>query len=541
MALPPIDKSHNCVLGNLTQKLAGGTENPLLALPTDLLDTITAYVATGATVHKAAANAIRWGLVSASTHLSAHEPCIADVINHAKHLDQAFVILWNYSFVPQLARQLSPGTFIPQMTPKEARDWIMCGGARPPPNALLLDKITAVNLSRCGLKVIPFEINYLCSLRELRLEGNQITRISSQAFEGCWDLRELRLESNRITTIAPQAFEGCDSLERLHLDNNRITTIASLAFEGCEKTLEELHLDNNQITTIAPQAFNGCKTLRWLNFSKNQIIQIHPQTFTSCTALISLHLNHNRITHIYPETFASCLSLLELNLNNNLISDIAPQTFVGCPALNWMGLASNLITHIAPQTFAGCQALASLKLENNLITQLDPQVIAGCEALSGLYLHGNSLLCTLEADENNYLARFKAFSGYVCRSELAAFYQALSEGRLPALEILERLSHLEDRHLIYEMVYLEATAAAEKEKRAFSGDGDLQWGEDHVCDDMPIFYRALKRAVQEKFDRLSAEQKQAVHLRIAVMAQENDEDPRKENVLRFIDAMKGVL
>ena len=492
----PVGKPHTCVLGNLTKRPAEGDGSRLLSLPPELLHAITGYVAKGATPQAAATNAIRWGRVSVSTHFMTHESPIENVINHArhlKHLDEALVILWQHGIVPVIGTRLAPNAV--QMTSaEEIRGWMM-----DPINLPLLDTIAEIQLSNKGLKVIPPEINNLRVLDTLRLEDNQIAQ------------------------IYPQAFAGCLSLEHLYLHNN-------------------------QITQIHPQAFTGCTALLYLYLYNNQIAQIHPQAFTGCTALQTLGLSNNQINQLAPQTFAGCTALLYLYLRNNQITQVGPQAFAGCLNLQAIDLDNNQITQIYPQAFAGCRALQYLGLEHNkIIAQIHPQAFAGCLNLAQLYLNS---LCTLKACGVNCLEGFKAFSEYVCRSELATFYKALSEGTLPESEIVERLKHLEDRNLIYEMVYWEAKAAAEEEKRAFSTDGDLQWGEHHVCDNMPIFYRALRRAVQEKYNRLSAEQKHAVHVEIAAIAaiatlgkiesSRWGEDNREENVLRFIDAMKGL-
>ena len=339
--------------GNLTQQSEEETTNPLLSLPPDVLNGIIEYIiaANAATTpQQAAVAAIQWGRVAVLPHLLTHEPHVEGVINHAKHLDEALIILWNH-IAPNL-----PG--VPNMTTAPAiRLWMT-----DPNNTLLLGTIQRVDLSGRGLKIIPPEINTL-------------------------------------------------------------------------HNLQTLHLEHNQITQVGPQAFAGCPALR------------------------------------------------ELRLGND------------------------------------------------------------------------SLLCKLNVDDENFLTRFNAFSGCACRSESAAFYRAVSEGRLSTPEIVEHLKQLEECNLIYEMVYWEAVAAAKKEGRAFSDEGGHQWGGHHVCDDMPIFYRALKKAVQEKFKRLSPEQKCAVHGNIYRIARENagltpdapewddpnwDENHREDNVLVFIDAMQGV-
>jgi len=550
----PVGKPHHCVLGNLAERSAGGgVASPLFVLPAELLDTITRCVATGATAQAAAAHAIGWGRVSVSTHRMTHESCIESVINHAKHLkhlDEALVILWQHGIAPLIGARL--GANGPQATSvEEIRRWMM-----DPINTPLLDTITAITLAGTGLKVIPPEINTLRNLQELKLSYNQITQVGPLAFTGCLNLQELELNDNQIAQMDPQAFANCVSLLNLYLNSNRIAQVGPLAFTGCLR-LQKLYLEHNQITQVDPQAFTGCPTLAALRLDYNQIAQITPQTFASCPALMSLCLNNNQITQIDSQAFASCPALEELYLNNNQITLLDPQTFASCPALMSLSLNNNQITLLDPQTFASCPALMILSLNNNQITLLDPQTFASCPVLLQLFLTNNPLLFADASDlQVHYYNTFKAFSRYVCRSELATFYKAISQGKRLTPEIVEDLKHLEDRNLIYEMVYREAVAAAEKEGRAFSTDGDLQWGEHHVCDDMPIFYRALKRVVEEKFGRLSTVQKCAVRGMIYEMAREDGglntntfawDDPnwekthRNHNVLRFIDAMKGVL
>jgi len=505
MANPISPPTHCVALGDLERRNTG-IENPLLDLPAEILNAITGYVATGATPQAAAINAIWWGRVSVLAHLATHESPAASAINHAKHLkalDEALVIMW---------RHIEPGL----TTAEEIRCWIA-----NPDNMHILNSISTIGLEKHELKAIPLEINTFPVLSSLHLDYNQITQINPNTFAGCPNLHTLHLHNNKIAAIAPQAFAGCRALCILRLHHNQIAQINPNTFAGCPN-LRDLYLDNNKIAAIAPQTFAGCPHLR------------------------TLHLNNNKIAAIAPQAFAGCPHLQCLYLDNNKIAEIAPQTFAGYRALYMLRLNYNQIVQIDRQAFAGCGALEHLWLHHNQIAQIHPEVFASCLTWTCLYLGNNPLLCNLDVNDNNtnFYIRFDAFSSYVCRSELAAFYQALSEGKLSTSEVVACLRQLEERDLIYEMVYWEAKAAAEKEGRAFEDSGDLQWGEHHVCDNMPIFYRALKRAVQEKFDRLSADQKNAVYDRIDVIAREDgDEDsPRTSvwNALRFIDAMAGV-
>jgi len=613
----------------------------LLSLPPEILHEITQWVNTGKNLHEAAAHAIRWRQVALIPYRVTHQPSTARAINHARHLDEALIILWKTCIAGQ------PGA--PQLTiARDIRGWITELNS-----AVVLNTITSIELPDCELKVIPPAINTIRNLIMLHLQNNRITQIAPKAFVNCGALRWLTLSNNRITQIAsgtftgcqvlcglnldnnritqvdPGTFTGCQALESLYLHDNRITQIASGTFTGCQalqrlhlynnritqvdpgtftgcQALQELYLENNRITQVDPETFTGCQALQRLDLANNRITQIAPETFTGCQALQGLNLENNQITQVDPGTFTDCQALQQLNLENNQITQIPPGAFAGCQALQWLYLDNNQITQVDPETFAGCQALRGLRLDNNLITQIAPGTFTGCQALQCLYLGNNqitqitpgtftgcqalqqlylynnqitqiapgafigfqapewlwlqlngnpSLVCTLVLDRGNFMPRFNVFSRYVGKSELAVFYQAFSEGRIAMPDVAKHVNNLKERNLLYEMVYMEARAAAEQEGRTFETHGDHQWGEHHVADDKVLFCRALKRAVQEKFARLSPENRCAVHGEIYRIAREDEglgpdtpawddlnwgENHREDNVLRLIDAMQEL-
>jgi len=530
---------HTFLTQNQTQ------QNPLLSLPSEILLEITDYVTTGDTPQEAAAHAVRWGLVAVLPHLMTHEPQIEGVIHRAKDLDEALVAMWNHCIASKLDG-------VPRIaTAREIRGWMA-----DPNNTPFLDAIKEVALSNRGLRVIPPEINHLRNLHTLDLDYNQITRVDPQAFIGCPALEYLFLDYNQITQIACRAFVGCGALKRLNLANNRIVQIASQTFASCG-TLNMLCLQRNQIAQIDAEAFVGCKALHTLFLEYNQIAHIAPQAFVGCEILHMLRLQHNKIVQIACLAFAGCPALHTLRLQHNQIVQLEPQAFVGCQNLQWLHLSRNQIAQLEPKIFADCPILRTLDLRRNQITQIDPQIFVSCPALRTLDLRYNAVLCELSSDKENALKRFKAFSRYVCRSEVAAFYKAVSEGRIQMSAVSEQLQLLEDRNLIHEMVCLEAKEAAERVGEAFSDDEDPQQEEHLAYDDKMVFCLALKRAVKEKFNRLRAEQKCAVHDAIYRIAQEDGapspppppakgsptswgEEHREENVLRFLDAMAGI-
>ena len=524
-----IRHSHTFSTRDLTQgQIPGANPSRLLALPVEILDVITRRISSGGTLQENAANAIAWGRVAVLPHITTqalHVEHVLDKAKYSKHSDEALVVLWQCGIAPQL-RKRAPEITPEITTAREIREWMA-----DPNNTALLNTITEINLSHAApgearshnilrqdiiaFSILPPEVN---RLKVIPLEINALT-----------NLTELRLQYNRITQISPRAFTGCPHLRLLELNHN-------------------------QITQIDHEAFTGCQALDTLRLSRNQITQIDHRTFVGCPNLYQLDLGHNQIAQIDPRTFVGLLVLRFLTIHTNRITQIDSQTFAGCPCLYFLSLSNNQITHVDVRTFADHPFLTNLSLSNNQITYIDPRTFANCPILEDLYLCNHSLLCTLNSRDMNHLSIFHEFSRYVCRSPWAAFYKALSEGSAAMSDAAELVKGLEDRNLIYEMVYWEARDTAEQEGRAFDTGGDLQWGENHVCDDKAIFCRALKRAVQEKFNRLSAEQKCAVHGAIYRIAREeaflpldspewNDPDwgknNREDNVLMFIDAMQG--
>ena len=316
--------------------------------------------------------------------------------------------------------------------------------------------------------------------------------------------------------------------------------------------VQEIDLSHCRLKVVPPEICY-LSDLTKLDLSNNKITQIGPQAFAGCLALSTLNLKDNQITQIGPKTFAGCPALSTLNLKDNQITQIGSQAF-GCPTLRYLYLDRNRITQIGPQAFAGCKDLKALTLENNPIVQIASQAFVNCIALKKCSLESKWLLCTVNPKERDLLRTFKAFARYRCQSEWAKFYQAVFAGSLPPSAIVEQLRQLEDHNWIYKMVYLEAKEAAEREGKVFSTDGDDQWGEHHVCDDMLIFCTALKRGVLERFATLSQEQQSAVHRKICEIDRSNGnsvtdygKDPvhwgkehREEHVLRLIDAMELI-
>ncbi|KAM8962401.1 leucine-rich repeat-containing protein 19 [Pelodytes ibericus] len=126
-------------------------------------------------------------------------------------------------------------------------------------------------------------------------------------------LKELNLEGNNITVIPSKAFFGLAKLEVLNLKNNLIQDINEKAFDGLEN-LKVLDLSYNQISHLdITQALNKFKNTINVTLSGN------PWNCDCSLMNLSLWLNEGTIT-LDNENFTLCAT--PLDLGNLKIKDV---------------------------------------------------------------------------------------------------------------------------------------------------------------------------------------------------------------------------
>jgi len=166
-----------------------------------------------------------------------------------------------------------------------------------------------VSLSYINLVNIPisFGIGALVNLKELILDGNQITEIPKE-IGNLVNLKELCARDNRITEI-PKEIGNLVNLEVLILFGNRITKIPKEI--GNLVNLDILDLDNNQITEI-PKEIGNLVNLERLDLSNNQISEF-PKEIGNLVKLEELNSDENLIKEI-PKEIGNLVNLKELKL-----------------------------------------------------------------------------------------------------------------------------------------------------------------------------------------------------------------------------------
>jgi len=157
-------------------------------------------------------------------------------------------------------------------------------------------RVERLELQGFGLTgAVPAEIGQLTSLRELFLEGNQLTGVPAEIGQ-LTSLRQLRLGRNQLTSV-PAEIGQLTSLGLLDLDGNQLTTVP--AEIGQLTSLRILTLGNNQLTSV-PADIGQLTSLEKLWLGKNRLTSV-PAEIWQLTSLTLLNLGHNQLTSVLAE------------------------------------------------------------------------------------------------------------------------------------------------------------------------------------------------------------------------------------------------
>lgn len=217
------------------------------------------------------------------------------------------------------------------------------------------NKITQVCFEECEEKSIP--LRGAIGMQNLSLSSNQISEVSSDAFNDMEHLVNLDLSDNKIANLASTIFNNTHrlinlslahnilttipnvcpilSLESMNLTGNRISAVSSDAFCRSQR-LKYLYLSNNIITTIETRAFN-LPSLMYLDLSGNQLSQL-PAQWTLPWNIQELHVERNRFTELDDLSLIHIKSLRNVHLDGNPM----PKLKVG--SLN--ALSAHVILHL---------------------------------------------------------------------------------------------------------------------------------------------------------------------------------------------------
>ncbi|RWS28448.1 leucine-rich repeat-containing protein let-4-like protein, partial [Leptotrombidium deliense] len=138
--------------------------------------------------------------------------------------------------------------------------------------------ISRINLGANLLPSVPSQsLVNLTTLKKLQLHENKITALQKHEFKGIFvakSLDVLSLSTNLLRELPEKAFQNLGALNSLDLEGNSISSIHQNAFEGIEDSLEWITLGDNHLLTIPSFALRNVTKLRQLDLRNNNITRI---------------------------------------------------------------------------------------------------------------------------------------------------------------------------------------------------------------------------------------------------------------------------
>ncbi len=244
-------------------------------------------------------------------------------------------------------------------------------------------------LNRNRLTSVPkTSLADLGALRYLGLDGNLITRIDRDTFNGLPDLLLLYLAHNDIESIDPQAFHGLSSLSRLYLSNNRIQQLHETTFHA-QSDLLDLELGGNELTVLEAELLSPLRVLERLDVSENALQDLSQGLFLLNAELVYLGLAHNNLEWFPSGMFASGCKLRHLDLSHNDLVNIEAESLLNLDELETLRLSHNRLVQFDWSLIERLPNLISLDMHNNEVAELSPISREG--NLGDIILSNNSL------------------------------------------------------------------------------------------------------------------------------------------------------
>lgn len=193
--------------------------------------------------------------------------------------------------------------------------------------------VRKIELTNCGLRV-----------KEVRINGNQVSLLQNGAFRGCSSIEVLHLIANNFNDIEEGAFDGLPNLIELTMFINQFPAIRQNLFRY-QTQLEYLRIDQNGISTVHGGTFQSLTNVHYLDLIINNLETISAGTFTNMPNLVTLNIRINRIRFIELGAFANLPYLQTINLSDNELTVLNSGVFsTQMPRMQIMHLYANYIS-----------------------------------------------------------------------------------------------------------------------------------------------------------------------------------------------------
>ncbi|XP_018335959.1 insulin-like growth factor-binding protein complex acid labile subunit [Agrilus planipennis] len=267
----------------------------------------------------------------------------------------------------------------------------------PPTIFSNLSSLKTLDMSYNSLTNLSYEsLSGLESLISLDISNNQLIMLDSKynchnAFSEKFS-QSCSNESN-VNTSRVSLFLGMKYLKELHLEGNNISKIENETLRGFVQ-LEILSLSKNRLTEIHQDAFKDLSSLTYLSLDKNNLETICNSTFSNLRKLTTLLLDDNKIRTLSVSLFKDLDSLDTLSLSNNLLKHLPFGLMSHLNLLSSLNISNNQLVELNPISFHFLNVIKSLDISNNKINTVDiNQLMSATRNLEHIYLNGNNWNC----------------------------------------------------------------------------------------------------------------------------------------------------
>ncbi|KAI9921463.1 hypothetical protein PsorP6_000305 [Peronosclerospora sorghi] len=234
------------------------------------------------------------------------------------------------------------------------------------------------------LRQLPLAFWTLETLTHLDLSNNQLEGCLPEPIGQLVNLKELGLEGNQLTQL-PDSFGKLIQLEVLRIESNQLRTLPSTI--GCLHNLKTLLAHSNQIVEL-PLSFRSLTNLLTLDLKKNYLVTTG-NAFLELVLIKYIDLRQNKL-EAFPTLPKRSNCLDQLLLGFNMLREIPEYVILGVmDSLTVLDMRDNKLQCL-PNKVPHLYRLKTLDVTNNDLHDLPPG-LGYLKYLDHLLVEGNPL------------------------------------------------------------------------------------------------------------------------------------------------------
>ncbi|XP_044739774.1 carboxypeptidase N subunit 2-like [Chrysoperla carnea] len=257
------------------------------------------------------------------------------------------------------------------------------------PNNFEIESLVELDLSYMGLTIIPQSHVFGSKLEHLKLDLNNLTKLTNGVFDNLINLKSLSIKHNLINSIDENCFSNMTELTDLDLSENQINELSKIY-------LKSLLITGNEIVMIQPKTFANLFSLTTLDLSKNKLQTIDKGVFDArnkdnYSKLTLVVINYNVLTRLGNDSFLPLTRVTHLDLRSNKIMEIEVGAFRTMEMVEIISLRFNLLETIPNGLFTNLANLEEIDLYGNRLKILPDYIFSNLQSVKSINLNYNNL------------------------------------------------------------------------------------------------------------------------------------------------------